>query len=103
MAPDLAHTELVASHAMIGNQGEDQHTHLFLCEVSIGEMFGIRRQALDAAQARTDVAGFCVPHFTADAPDVLLVQKWAGTGLECLKALLYSGKLPKPEADSAKQ
>lgn len=94
--PDLARTRMVASHAMIGNKQDDQHTHLYVCETNINELYGIRRRAVDASQARTDVSGFCVTHLTADAPDVLLSQKWAGTGLDSFKALLYGGLLPKP-------
>jgi cytidyltransferase-like protein len=93
----LAPTQLtlVCSHSMIG-KGHDvaQHTHLYVCKVTADELFQIRRQAVHAPHARTEMSAFAVTHMTPDAPDVLLAQKWAGTAVEQLKTLLYSGLVP---------
>lgn len=83
----------VCSHAMTG-KGATQHTHLYLYQVSLEEMYALRRQALDALHARTELAGFVVAHLAPDTPDILLKQKWAGTAQDELRALVRSGMLP---------
>lgn len=85
----------VCSHSMVGREPDAaKHTHLYLCRVTADELFQIRRQALDAPHARTEMSAFAVTHMTPEAPDVLMGQKWAGTAAEQLKALLYSGLVP---------
>jgi cytidyltransferase-like protein len=92
---DPARLVPVCSHSMVGRQADTaKHTHLYLCRVSADELFQIRRQALDAPHARTEMSGFAVTHMTPDAPGVLLRQQWAGTACEQLKVLLSSGLVP---------
>lgn len=95
---DPARLVPVCSHAMTG-KGPSQHTHLYLHTLTLDEMYDLRRQALDAMHARTEIAGFVVTHLTTEAPDILQQQKWAGTALEELRALLRSGLVPSAQLE----
>lgn len=87
---DPAKLELFCSHSMTG-KGEPQHTHLFLYRVSMDEMYQLRQQALAAPHSRTELAGFVIAHLVKETPDLLLLQKWAGTAREELQSLIRSG------------
>jgi 8-oxo-dGTP pyrophosphatase MutT (NUDIX family) len=87
---DPAKLELFCSHSMTG-KGEPQHTHLFLYRVSMDEMYQLRQQALAAPHSRTELAGFVIAHLVNETPDLLLLQKWAGTAREELQSLIRSG------------
>jgi len=89
--------EPVCSHLMTG-KGVTQHTHLYLYRVTLEEMYDLRAAAIATLHSCTELAGFVVAHMGAQAPDVLQQQKWAGTGLEELRTLLWSGVLPVTQA-----
>lgn len=90
---DPSRLQPVCSHSMTGT-GVTQHTHLYLYPVSLDEMYELRRQTLTAIHSRTELAGFVVAHLANKTQDVLLQQKWAGTALEELKTLMWSGAVP---------
>lgn len=90
---DATRLELVCSHAMTG-KGLAQHTHLYVYPVTLAEMYELRRNAVTTLHSRTELAGFAVTHLATETPDILLQQKWAGTALDELRALLWAGRLP---------
>lgn len=89
---DPARLVPVCSHAMTG-KGPTQHTHFYVYQVSRDELFALRQEALLAPHAQTEVAAFVVAHLTQEVPDILLQQKWAGTGKDELQTLIWAGHL----------
>jgi cytidyltransferase-like protein len=84
------------THSMTG-QGKPQNTHLFVCEVTKEEIAEFRRSAVDARHALYEVSAFAVTYILPGTSDMLLQQKWAGTAVDELRALLWSGMLPAAE------
>lgn len=73
----------------------EQNTHLFVCKVSVEEIYEIRKSASDSQHSRVECAGFVVAHMVSDTPNNLLANTWAGTAHEELKLLLNSGLIAK--------
>jgi len=92
--PDESRLTLVCTHAM-ENERFKQNTHLYSCEVSVDELYEIRKKSVDSIHGRVESAGYVVVHMTPDAPDKLLGNNWAGTGKAELKILLDSGIIEK--------
>ena len=93
---DMSQVELFESHAMTRG-GAIKHTHLYVQELSFFQLLSLRIDAVKANHAFTEMSAFCTTHLTPEAPDVLLSQRWAGSAKECLKSLLYAGKLPRAQ------
>lgn len=92
--PDIEQLTLVCSHSM--EKGDfKQNTHLYVCKVSVDELYGLRQKSVQSYHGRVESAGYVVVHMSPDAPETLLNGVWAGTGKQELEILLNSGLIKK--------
>jgi 8-oxo-dGTP pyrophosphatase MutT (NUDIX family) len=92
--PDASQLTLVCSHLMEDGDFK-QNTHFYVCEVSVEEIYELRKKSVESYHGRVESAGYVVIHMTSDAPEQLMNNSWAGTGKEELRILLDSGIIPK--------
>jgi len=92
--PDASQLTLVCSHSM-EDADFKQNTHFYVCEVSVEELYELRKKSVESYHGRVESAGYVVVHMTNDAPEQLMNNSWAGTAKEELRILLDSGLIPK--------
>lgn len=80
----------------MNDNGFEQHTHVFLCEVTPDEMYEIQKSTATAQHSRVEAAGFNVVHMVKESFTNLRACQWAGTGKEELEILLASGLIEAP-------
>lgn len=91
---DPSRLNILCSHHMIDGDFQ-QHTHLYLCEVSPDEIYEIQRKSINAEHARIENAGFNVVHMVKDSFVNLKKLPWAGTARQEIDILLNSEHIPK--------
>lgn len=92
--PNPEQLTLVCSHSMEDGSFK-QNTHLYVCEVSVDEIYELRKKSTESYHGRVESAGYVVVHMVKDAKDHLMNNSWAGTAKQELEILLNSGLIPE--------